>query len=121
MDVSSKILLIGKLVSYRDECHNELRQNMCYSLVVVLVTWYCPGFLDEKFIQGFHYFCKMLLGCKIFRLLYFYLGQPCHKLVCLYSCRKFFRIRKAFLNFGFKNWFGVFACYFGFRVNLKTC
>ena len=77
-------------------------------------------FSGQKIPPMFPFFCKMLLGCRIFSLLYFFLGRPCHELVCWFSCRKLFRTRKAFLNFGFKNLFVVFACYFGFWVNLKT-
>ena len=96
MDVSSKILLIGNLVSYRDEYHNGLRQNMCYSLVVVLVTWYYPGFLDKKFLQGFFYFVKCYWDVEfsVFST-FFWVGHVTNYFVCIHV-ESFFVFEKHF-------------------------
>ena len=46
--------LLYKQVSYQVEFRSELRQNFCYSIVIVSVNVYCHDFLVGVFLLRFH-------------------------------------------------------------------
>ena len=89
-------------VSYQGEYYNEWCQNMCFSLVIVLVIEYYHDYHEERFLQCVHSFCVMLSGCTIFRLLYFDLYLQLQILIFLFSCQNFFRTELVFLKIGYK-------------------
>ena len=48
--------------AYQDECHNGLRQTMCYSLVIILVVVYSHFFSCKNFPPVFPFFLYHVTG-----------------------------------------------------------